>query len=78
MCPIPAGTYTMHNTVFTISELSGLWSWLAEVGRICSMTLKFDYVHWVVKFRATVLSPVELLLLDELIGWVMGEFAEGW
>ncbi|KAL8560163.1 hypothetical protein ACOMHN_021658 [Nucella lapillus] len=29
-CPIPAGTYSMANTVFKIPELTGVWSWLAS------------------------------------------------
>ncbi|KAK7486629.1 hypothetical protein BaRGS_00022154 [Batillaria attramentaria] len=29
-CPFQAGSYSMTNAVFSIPELSGLWSWLAE------------------------------------------------
>jgi len=29
-CPIPAGTYTLNNALFSIPEVSGIWSWLAE------------------------------------------------
>lgn len=29
-CPFAAGAYPMSNAVFTIPEMSGIWSWLAD------------------------------------------------